>query len=245
MSDLRTLLRDAAHAAPVEPAATALDGDLTRGRRALAARRARWAAVPTGLVVVSAAAVLVPGSPFAPQPRPTVAGGAPASSSASAPASVPSTPGPAQTSIGASIHLVAYTGRQPAGYTIDKVPDGWEVQGINEYALVVAPVGFKDTNPDSFEGKITVSKANDDEVAVHRDGARPLRVGKATAKFFAFPEGDQVRGDHQRTLGLLLPVGKGNHLIFQIPGSLRWDAATVADFAAGVHMTGNAKAALG
>ena len=37
--------------------------------------------------------------------------------------------------------LVAYTGEQPAGFTLDRVPDGWEVQGVNRFFLMLAPQG--------------------------------------------------------------------------------------------------------
>jgi len=258
MSDLRTLLRDAAGSAPVAPAFRAVDADLRRGRRALVARRARWAAVPAGLLVVSATATVVPGSPFAPRQRSDAARQAP-SASAPAPASVRPPSGTA-TATAVSIKLVGYTGTQPAGYTVDRVPDGWEIQAIDPYSLVIAPVGFKDADPTSFEGKIMVSKANEGEISVHRDGVRPLRVGGVTAKFFTFPGADpaserskraaqQAAGrpvrDDGTTFGLLLPAGHGDWLIFQLPDTLHWDAATVAAFAAGVHLTSHAVAAAG
>jgi len=259
MSDLRTLLRDAAGSAPVAPAFRAVDADLRRGRRALVARRARWAAVPAGLLVVSAAATVVPGSPFAPRQRSEAARQEPPASvrPGSSPSGIVTA---TATATAVSIKLVGYTGTQPAGYTVDRVPDGWEIQAIDPYSLVIAPVGFKDADPTSFPGKIMVSKANEGEISVHRDGVRPLKVGGVTAKYFTFPGADpaserskraaqQAHGrpvhDDGTTFGLLLPAGHGDWLIFQLPDTLHWDTATVADFAAGVHLTSHAVAAAG
>ncbi|WP_261557350.1 hypothetical protein [Frankia tisae] len=87
----------------------------------------------------------------------------------------------------------------------DNVPDGWQIQNVDRYSLVIAPVGATDKDPNSYLGKIHL-------------GNRPPTHAPATQ-------------------GLLLPAGRDSYLIFQIPGQLRWDAATVADFAAGVHMT--------
>lgn len=242
MSDLRTLLHEAAGAAPVAPAAAVVERDLARGRRALARRqRIRWAVVPTGLAAAAAAGLLIVG-PNLPAPAP------PAVAVGTAPSiSVPPATG---ADLSAKISLIAYTGTQPAGYTIDRVPEGWEIQNVDRYSLVIAPIGAKDQDPNSFAGKILIGKANQMEVKVPRPGAKDLAVGDVTARLFTFEEPESPAGagpaaKEAPTQGLLLPAGKGSHLIFQIPGSLNWDAATVADFAAGVRLTANAKAADG
>ena len=254
MSDLTALLHRAADAVPVAPAATVVDADLARGRDALArSRRVRWTAAPIGIGAAAVAGLIfaVPHLTTA-APGAVAIGDAPTRSSSAAPRT-----------LDAAISLVAYTGKQPAGYTVDRVPDGWAVQGVDPYSLVIAPIGTKDTDPSSFEGKITIGKANQDEIAVERPGPQTkLRVGDVTARLFTFPApmGPQpgARADQQRahaspqspqdpegTRGLLLPVGKGAYLIFQLPGTLHWDDATVADFAAGVHMNPGARAAAG
>jgi len=245
MSDLRTLLHEAANAVPVAAATATVDDDLARGRLALArGRRIRWTVVPTGLVAAAAAGLLIVGPEFAAQPSPGVAVIGPSSGG-------PVNSGPVNSAdLSAKISLVGFTGTQPAGYTIDRVPEGWEIQNIDKYSLVIAPVDATDKDPNSFVGKILVGRANDGEVSVHRDQVREIAVGKVTARLFTFPEpqvpaGSRPATDDKHTQGLLLPVGKGAYLIFQLPGRLHWDAATVAAFAAGVHMNPGAQAAAG
>jgi hypothetical protein len=239
MPDLRTLLHEAADAGPLDPALACVDDDLARGRRALTRRRLRRAVTPTGLLAAVAAGLLVVGPQL-------TAPSAPIVTPLGAATVGPSTSG---TVLTAGISLVAYAGNQPAGYTIDKVPQGWEIQNVDRYSLVIAPIGAKDQDPNSFEGKILIGKANPDEVAVQRDGVKLIKVGGVTARFFTFsdpvPQSPSGSGSDAAAQGLLLPTGKNAFLIFQLPGSLHWDAATVADFAAGVHMQPGAKAAAG
>ena len=260
MSDLTELLHRAADAVPVAPAASVVDDDLARGRRALArSRQIRWTAAPIGLGAAAVAGLI-----FAVPYLTTATPGSVAVGDAPAPSTTTTTTisSTAPRNLDAAISLVAYTGAQPAGYTVDRVPDGWVVQGVDPYSLVIAPVGVKDTDPSSFVGKITIGKANQGEIEVERPGPQQkLRVGDVTARLFTFPrpEGPQpgARAEQQRvhasprpddpegTRGLLLPVGKGAYLIFQLPGTLHWDDATVAAFAAGVHMTPRARSAAG
>ncbi len=241
MSDLRTLLHEAAHAEPVAPNPAAVDGDLARGRRALARRqRIRWTIVPTTTGLAAAVAgVLIVGPHLAAESPSATAVAGPSSSRPAAGAGV-----------FARISLVAYAGAQPAGYTIDKVPDGWQIQNVDRYSLVIAPVGATDKDPTSFAGKIHIGKANQEEVAVRRAHQNTIKVGNVTARLFTFsdpqgPAGSRPPTPGSGTQGLLLPAGNDSYLIFQIPGQLHWDAATVADFAAGVHMTASAEAVLG
>ncbi|MCM3923574.1 hypothetical protein ND748_18125 [Frankia sp. AiPs1] len=245
MSDLRTLLHEAADAAPVAPTLATVDGDLARGRRVLARnRRIRWTVVPTttGLVAALAGALIA---------GPRLAADSPSTVASTVATAGPSSRGPvAGTDLSATISLVAYRGVQPVGYTIDKVPDGWQIQNVNRYSLVIARVGATDKDPTSFIGKILIGKANPDEVAVPRAHQTTIRVGGVAARLFTFPDPQdpaqsQPPAPDSGTRGLLLPAGRDSYLIFQIPGQLHWDAATVADFAAGVHMTASAQAALG
>jgi hypothetical protein len=247
VSDLRTLLHEAADAAPVTPAATAVDADLARGRRALArTRRVRWGAAPLGLVAAAAAGAVALGGwhPAAPPVTGPPRAAAPSAGAVTAPSASTSSTTPrtatSSTTSAPRIALVAYRGDQPAGYTIDRVPQGWEVQGVDRYSLVLAPAGFPDQDTNSFEGKIVVGRANPDEIAVERQHVRTVTVDGVRAKAFVFDDPDP-----EPAQGLLLPVGRGKYLIFQIPGTLHWDAATVADFAAGVHITDQARAAAG
>src|SRR2546423_295984 len=151
MSDLRTLLHEAADAGPLDPPSASVDDDLARGRRALTRRRIRRAVTPTGLLAAVAAGLLVVGPQLTTPSAPIVA---PLRAAPVGP------PAPATTVLPAGISLVAYAGSQPAGYTIDRVPQGWEIQNVDRYSLVIAPIGAKDQDPNSFEGKILIGKAN-------------------------------------------------------------------------------------
>src|SRR4051812_11824111 len=106
MSDLRTLLHDAADAAdaePLGPAAAFVDDDLARGRRALTRRRIRRAVTPTGLIAAVATGLLIVGPQLTAPSAPTVA--APRAS-----ADARQTSGGAVLSAG--IALIAYAGSQ-------------------------------------------------------------------------------------------------------------------------------------
>jgi hypothetical protein len=122
------------------------DADLDRGRRALRKRRTVQKLAGSAFAVAAVLAVGVAitnnGSPAA--PTPTLA------------------KDPGSVSAGAT-RLVAYTGSQPKGYTIDKVPDGWEIQGDSPAALVLAPKDALDKEPDSFVGKIAITLQSKDQ----------------------------------------------------------------------------------
>ncbi|WP_433794300.1 hypothetical protein [Actinoplanes sp. CA-252034] len=122
-----------------EPTREQVAADLARGRRALRRRRTTQVAGSCAFAVAAFAAVIVAttGTGAAPQ-APEAAGDRP---SAGAPQSV-------------GTRLVAYQGEQPKGFTLDKVPDGWELQGADDYGIVIAPKGLQDKDPNSFVGKI-------------------------------------------------------------------------------------------
>ena len=145
MTDLQTLLLDAGRAG-AEPPAYVVDDDLARGRRALVRRRLRRGGSRSLLVAAAAigslAVVQAPG--VSPSPTHTAT-----RSAATAP-----------------IELVAYTGTQPEGYTVDSVPTGWEIQGVNNFVLTIAAIGDPDRQVDSFAGKLVV-------MLLSKDGSIP------------------------------------------------------------------------
>jgi hypothetical protein len=97
---------------PSDPSA-----DLTRGRKLLARRRrhrAFGAAAATAVTAAVAAGVVT-----------TVAGGPARQSPLAAKSPVAAKSAPAAKSAG--IRLVAYTGTQPPGYTVQVIPAGWVV----------------------------------------------------------------------------------------------------------------------
>ncbi|MBT0773968.1 hypothetical protein KIH74_33800 [Kineosporia sp. J2-2] len=220
MPDLRDLMNEAADRIAV-PSDSTVEADLVRGRRARARVARRRALVPAGLA--AAGGVLA----FA------LLGTGPAGTS---------TPPPT-----ASLVLTSYQGAQPKGFTIDQVPTGWDVQALDESHLLLGPAGAADQDPDEYEGKILISRANELEESADRGDTHPLRVGDVTGTRFSFAtdfvDGESVYGP-DASPGLLVPERDGT-LLFQFPDDLDWDDATIARFAAGVHLTGDAETAGG
>jgi hypothetical protein len=117
--------------------------DLDRGRRALRQRRTVQQLAGSALAVAALAAgvVFVNGTSATTTPVPRAGG-----------------------SVGVPVtKLVAYRGDQPKGYTIDKVPNGWEIQGDDRNALVLAPKDALDKDPNSFVGKIGIMLQSKDQ----------------------------------------------------------------------------------
>jgi hypothetical protein len=134
--------------------------DLDRGRRALSKRRTVQKLTGCAFAV----AALVVGVAVA-------NGGAPAATTSTV------ADGPGTVSAGA-VRLVAYTGSQPKGYTVDKVPDGWEIQADSVYVLVIAPKAALDQDPYSVVGKIGVQLQHKDQLGVVPKG-KQVMVGDA------------------------------------------------------------------
>lgn len=215
MSDLHTLLHEAAPAEHATSSAVA-DGDLARARRVLRQRRARRMSAGSGLVAAAAIGALVLVNP---------------GSTPSAPSASPSS------STKASTKLVAYKGAQPSGYTLDKVPAGWQIDHDDLTVLTLAPAGTKPTStPDgvvSLEGRIAVSTESDtgvptgvqlDDVTV---GDRPGVI--------AHMEG---AGD-TRTLFVKQPSGV--YLVIQVWSGLGWDNQQIAEFGNSVRINPGAQ----
>jgi hypothetical protein len=217
MTDLETLLLDAGRAG-AEPPAYVVDDDLARGRRALVRRRLRRGGSRSLLV---AAAVV--GSLLVVQTQ---------SASPTSPArtATPSAPGSTST----SINLVAYTGSQPQGYTVDSVPDGWEIQGVDNYALVIAAVGNPDRQLDSFAGKLVVMLLSKD-ASIPTTGTR-VAVGSTTGI---------VSHVDPATAQLFFTDAAGHVLDIQVPAALNWTDAQIGQFGAVVHANPSAQAGVG
>jgi hypothetical protein len=133
----------------VTPTMNDINADLDRGRRALRKRRTVQSIAGSAFAVAALAAGIAVVS----------TGNTPATT---APIAAPSQ-GQAPGSI--ATRLVAYKGSQPKGYTIDKVPDGWEIQADNEHALILAPKDALDKDPQSFVGKIGIMLQSKDQDA--------------------------------------------------------------------------------
>jgi hypothetical protein len=174
-------------------------------------RRRRLAAL-AGSVTAVAVAALVPWAAI-------TANGGPASPGAQA--------HPARAAH--SIALVAYQGEQPPGYLVAEMPSGWVVQGGNAYALTIAPRNDKDKSPDAFVGKLVVMLQSRDAGAPTVGTSQP--VGGRPGRF------DVQDGTQQ----LIFQGVDGRWVVVQAPTSLGWDAARLAQFAAGVQVLGNAQ----
>ena len=228
--DVNALFADAAASidATVDPATA--DADVVRGRRALGRRRLRRGGV-AGLVAAGALAggiVLGTADP------------------------TPATPAVAEPSDSAqldpgALQLVDYTGEQLAGYSVDEVPEGWTLLGVNAGALTIGPRGTTDTDPDSYRGKLTVMLLSAD--AVLPTEGTPVSVGAAPAVYVESPgDVDPARGEQPDPFaGSLFYVdpASGEPVVVQVPVGLDWSPQQVADFATGVHVTDAAERGVG
>jgi hypothetical protein len=224
MTDIDTLLAQAAQS-PVAPASkSTVDADVARGHRALVHRNLRRLGTRTALAAVVAVGVV---------------GAVHVSSGSSGTTSATTTPtthvsGVEPNAANPSIKLVAYTGSQPDGYTVDSVPAGWEIQGVNNLALDIAPVGFADKDLNSFAGKLVVMLMSKDEKPPTT--GVPVNVGvPGTGRISHFNPGPI----------LTFQDSAGHWLDIQVPASLHWSDAQVAAFGAAVHANATAEAGVG
>jgi hypothetical protein len=130
----------------VTPTIDDINADLDRGRRALRKRRTVQKLAGSAFAAAALAAGIVIATNNVPAPTAPTA----AQSQGQRPA-------------GVATRLVAYTGSQPKGFTIDKVPDGFEIQADDTSALILAPNDALDRNPQSFVGKIGIMLQSKDQ----------------------------------------------------------------------------------
>jgi hypothetical protein len=199
MMDLRSGLDQIAGPAQ-EPTDGQLDADIARGRRALRRRRTMQAAAGSAFAAVAVVAAVSFTATHSGSTAPAyTAEGAPAATASSAP-------------VTGKLELVAYKGKQPAGFTVDKVPDGWFIQNSDEGSLVIAPEdpstpvdnpynGPKGQprvepsvppldDPHSFVGKIVVMLQSKDQSAP--EGGRKVKVGEADGVLVGDPAGSDA-----------------------------------------------------
>jgi hypothetical protein len=119
--------------------ASAVDGDLARGRSALRRRHRR-----AGTAVLSLAVA--------------VGGGVALFTSAGSNGGH-HTPTAATPSVPLKIKLVDYAGQEPQGFHIGIIPQGYDLdlQASTPFEVVIAPTGDADKNPDSFVGKVAIT----------------------------------------------------------------------------------------
>jgi hypothetical protein len=151
---------DALAGQEVTPTMNEINSDLDRGRRALRKRRTVQKIAGSAFAVAALGVGLV----FANNGTP--GGSTPTVAKDPGSVSAPAT------------RLVAYTGQQPKGYTIDKVPNGWEIQADNKYVLSLAPKDALDKDPQSLVGKIGITLQSKDQHNVPK--GKKVKVGDLT-----------------------------------------------------------------
>jgi hypothetical protein len=220
MSDLRTLLLESADSSDHTTTTAVADADLVRARRVLRQRRSRRMSAGSALVAAAAVGAFVIVSPGSTPKSPSVA------------QSTGTSPG---------VKLVAYTGTQPSGYTLDKVPTGWRIDDDDLSVLTLAPAGTKSASLPkgvvSLKGKIAVMTESDTGVptGVQLDDVRvDGRPG-----VIAHMDGD---GD-TRTLFVKQPSGV--YLEIQVWSGLGWDNQQIAEFGSSVHINAGARTTAG
>jgi hypothetical protein len=235
MMDLHDRLGQlAGPAAPAtEDQATA---DLARGRLALRRRRTVKSTATGVFAVAAATAAIAYGTADRPASHPAPSAAAPITADRPGGATAEK-PGGTTTKEPAVItaRLVAYQGAQPKGYTIDKVPAGWEIQGVDNYVLTIAPVNAKDKDKDSFVGKIAVMLQSKDQKGTPAGTA--LRVGGKA--------GVLVTGDQPGSKSLYVKQPNGVNLIIQIWDARGWSKASIVQFGAGIHVLATAQQGVG
>jgi hypothetical protein len=207
--------------------------DLARGRRALGRRRTVKGAAAGVFAVAAAAAVIAYGTagrPAAHPASPVVAAPAKSAPAKSSPAK--SSPAAPATSPISTARLVAYEGKQPKGYTIDKVPAGWEIQGVSNFVLTIAPVGDKDKDVDSWIGKIAVMLQSRDDHS--RPTGTKVKVGRRAGVI-------TVADGPTGTRSLYVKQPNGINLIVQIWDARGWSNEQIATLGAGIHVLSTAQ----
>jgi hypothetical protein len=198
-------------------------GDLARGRRLLRRRRLVGAAGGTAAAagITAAALVLTAAGPPAARVAPSAARAG-----------------------GPAIALVSYSGTQVPGYQVAAVPSGWVLQGGNAFALVIAPDHDTDTSISSFSGKIVVMLKSVDEPVPTQEPRLPVAGRPGYLSVDNGPVSSRRPGHAGAEGGtqiLIFRDARGSWVDIQVPTSLGWGRAELAQFAAGVQVLTNAQ----
>ena len=227
MNDIRDLLERASRSAESAPTPDVVEADLRRGRVALARRR-RSRAIRSGSIAVVATVVLA-GAALAVSNR----GGSPGATRPTHRTGTRATHGTAPQPA-MPVRLVAYHGGQLDGFVVDRVPDGWYLQGSNAFRLTIAPEGDT-TSADDFEGKLVVMLLSS-SAPQQLPAGDPVQVGGHDGVVSPGPPADTLTYDD----------GAG-HLV-QIQAwttPLGWTDQQLVAFAEGVRVTAAAQAGVG
>ncbi|MFY1574081.1 hypothetical protein ACN26Z_04235 [Verrucosispora sp. WMMD703] len=193
-------------AGPVaEPSVAEADADLARGRRALRRRRSARALGTSAFAVVALAVAVTIGT----QAGPT------ATTPDDAPAEAVAT------------RLVAYEGEQPQGFTIDKVPAGWEIQGGDAATLTIAPENAANKSPNVYIDKVLITLRSGSDHSTPT--GTQLDVGGKPGVL------DNCDGTHG-CKNLLVKQPDGVWLLVQIWDARGWTQQDIVEFADGIHV---------
>jgi hypothetical protein len=226
MRDVQDMLATLSHAVTPGPAgADVVAADVTRGHQAMKRnRRRRFAGLGAATAAVAAVAVAVIPPAHLGRSAPEVSAGG--SSSVTA-----------QTT---KVRLVAYTGAQPAGFTVSTVPAGWQVIASDDYSFVVAPPGAPVSQPDSFVGRIVVMLQGMSEFSGDSHVTQVTVNGKE-GQLGLTADGNTATG----AKWLIFPDAAGHKVLVQVPTSLGLTDAQIVSFAQGITVTRMAKAGVG
>ena len=210
-----------------EPSATAIEGDLVRGRRAV--RRRRAAQVATGgafsVAAVATAFALTISGPSSSTPNPGLAGQVP--------------PGVSQSVVTGSVQLVAYTGEQPDRFTIGQVPQGFFIQNQDKYELVLAPDRAKNPAPgDDPASDLLNPRVYTDKIAVFLQpafmadpaGGEQVTVGGKATTIRTSPAEGNVGGSTQ----VIIAQGESVSLVVQFADSTGLTKEQMIEVAGGI-----------
>ncbi|BCJ45526.1 hypothetical protein GCM10010168_80620 [Actinoplanes ianthinogenes] len=214
MTNLRDQLADIA-GSPGEPTPAQADADLARGRSALRRRRLTQSVAGSTFAIAAVAAAF-------------------AFVTAGSPATVPSATGTKAPATSSAFQLVDYKGEQPDAFTVDKVPAGWEVQGVTEGSLTVGPLGMADKDPSSFVDKVAVMLQSVDEHGELPGKPEKVKVGDKDGFFVK-------RLDAKDGVTLFVKQPNGVNLEIQVWDGIGWTRDQIVQFAEGVHVNPNAK----
>jgi len=246
MTDLRSLLHEAAGPLEGPPDAQFADALVVRGQRAL--RRRRVGRLSTGFGIAAVAVAVLSGTMILLGQQ-----GA------------------------ASTELVAYTGKQPVGFILDKVPEHWHIESVGAGHLTLAPTGMKGASKDprDLEGKIDVSlrlfvptvsgvnvqingrpgvifeNTRVDYEPADTPATRTLLVKQQPARRSVLPPCDSAQRATMKknhTDPKLYPCGtamRNAYLSVQVWGGLGWSTERIVDFANGIHITKDSTASSG
>jgi hypothetical protein len=240
MDDVRSLLSKAVpqdlHAASHWPDT---ESDLARGRTLLVRRRRRFALMGGAslIAVGTAGALLLTGTTGTGQ-RTQIVAGSPTSGSSQNSGS---------TQI--SVALVAYKTAQPKGYTLETIPQGWEVASADNVALVLhkigTPKGGDFTDKILIEGDLNPFPKTGDQ-AVKVNGAKGWYIRSSNSLIFQTDQHglvDTTPGKASATNPKLTETPL--NVLVQLPQSLNWDVMTMTTFASGITVSTGAGGAVG